>query len=205
MEDKMKKLLFVLVILGILFTFGCSSSNVESSPQVPEQGALPDEEGSISGAENDLVNEGTSIAGICLGDSKTQVLEILGDKHKEEKFEDDGFFGEGYAIWQYEGIDVVIGLESQKVLQIDVYAPGFTTNLGDKVGDNAASVLEKYRSRYQEYVGANSDGKLTGWFQTDEDTLLIFSFNKVRSRFNEEVTADSKVEAITLGYTYFFH
>lgn len=201
----MKKLLSVLIILGILLTFGCSSSNVDSSPQMSEQGDLPEEKDTISETEDELVNEGTNIAGIHLGDSQAQVLEILGDKYTEEKFEDEGFFGEGFAMWHYEGIDVVIGLESQKVLQIDVYAPQFTTNLGDKVGDNANSVLEKYRSKYEEYVGANSDGKLTGWFQTEEDTLLIFSFNEDRSRFNEEITADSKVEAITLGYTYFFH
>ena len=118
----MKKLLSVLIILGILFTFGCSSSNVDSSPQMSEQGDLPEEKDTISETEDELVNEGTNIAGIHLGDSQAQVLEILGDKYTEESLKTK-VFGEGFAMWHYEGIDVVIGLESQKVLQIDVYAP----------------------------------------------------------------------------------
>jgi len=101
MGVKMKKLLFVLIILGILFTFGCSGSNVDSSPQVSGQGDLPEDKDTTSETENDLDNEGTSIAGIRLGDSQTQVLEILGDKYKEEKFEDEGFFGEGFAMWHF--------------------------------------------------------------------------------------------------------
>lgn len=197
----MKKLLVAVIIMATLFTVGCTSL-VNNEAKDPGQENLTRQD---ENREPDQTDDSASLAGIHLGDSVQTVSDVFGDDYKEEKFEDDGFFGEGFALRQYDGIDVVIGLSSQKVLQIDVYGSQFTTNLGDKVGDKANSVLEKYRSKYREYEGVNSDGKLTGWFQTDEETLVIFSFNEERSRFNEEVTDDSKVEGITLGYTFFFH
>jgi hypothetical protein len=200
-EEKMKKLLVAVIIMATLFTVGCSSA-VNNESKDPEQENLTEQS---ENREPEPTDDSTSLAGIHLGDSAQTVSDVLGDGYKEEKSEDDGFFGEGFVLRQYEGIDVVIGLSSQRVLQIDAYGSQFATNLGGKVGDKANSVLEKYRSKYSEYEGVNSDGKLTGWFQTDEETLVIFSFNEDRSRFNEEVTDDSKVEGITLGYTFFFH
>jgi len=197
----MRKVLIEITILGLLLTIGCSMFPVDFTSTSGQKAG--DEELSAAG-KSEADKEPISLAGIRLGASAEEVVGRLGSEYREEKFDDGGFFGESFAIWHYEGIDVVIGLESEKVLQLEAYIPQFVTQNGDKVGNEASKVLEKYRAEYPEYEGANSDGPLGGWFQLDESTLLIFSFNEDRSRFNQVIPENSKVEAITLGYTYFF-
>lgn len=167
---------------------------VETGANTADYGQAPEEERSQ-----------TSLGDIHLGESADSVRQKLGEDYTPETFAEEGFFGEGYQVWHYAGgMDLIIGLESKKVLQIEVKSPKYPTDAGTKVGDSAEKVLEQYRAEYEEFEGANSDGKLAGWFRTEEHVILIFSFNEDHSRFNESVNADSTVQAITLAYTFFF-
>src|SRR5690554_1469252 len=109
----MKKLLVAVIIMVTLFTAGCSSA-VNNESKDPGQENLTEQS---ENREPEPTDDSTSLAGIHLGDSAQTVSDVLGDGYKEEKSEDDGFFGEGFVLRQYEGIDVVIGLSSQRVLQ----------------------------------------------------------------------------------------
>jgi hypothetical protein len=97
-----------------------------------------------------------------------------------------------------------LGDSSGKVLQIDIDAAQYPTELGVRVGDNSISALQKYRDKYPEFVGNQSPDVLAGWFITEPGTLLIFSSMENHERSNRNLTANSKIYAITLGYSKYF-
>ncbi len=147
----------------------------------------------------------TSIGGIHLGDSRDDVKKTLGDKYKETVNEEPAYYGEGQYIWKYDqGIDVVIGKESLKVLDIMAYTPAVKTNLGVGVGDSAKDVLAKYKAKYKEPQSRHGEGKLEGWFEVEDGGYLIFDFNKNDgSIVNGELKDDSRVEMIKLVFSFY--
>lgn len=174
------------------------STSEGSGPQETTQGSGTQQEN--AGTVQDIH---TSLGGIRLGDTSEKVTEKLGKPESDNAFDDEsGLIGEGYHLWEYSrGMEALIGSDSGKLLGITVTSSEFSTNLGVKVGDTAADALKKYRAKYQEFQGANSDGKLTGWFAVEDGMLVILDFNKSDgTRINESVSSDSKVESIELAY-----
>jgi len=142
-----------------------------------------------------------SLAGISLGDSKEKVEEILGKDYKETYYEVAGHFAETYYGWKYEnGISVYIGKDSSQVLEVRATCPGTETNLGIKVGDNADTVFNAYRSKYIEPESLHG-GKLIGWFKVESGAVMAFNFNIEDGITNPgEVNGDTRVEEIILTY-----
>lgn len=144
-----------------------------------------------------------SIGGIHLGDSRTQATDVLGSDYEETFQEEGGHFGESYYIWDYqEGVKLIIGKESGKVLQIDVTTPEMETDMGVKVGDKVTAAIGKYQEEYTEPESIHSGEKLQGWFEVGEEALVIFDVDKDDDTIvNPEITPDSEVEMIRLVYS----
>ncbi|NPV29108.1 MAG: hypothetical protein HPY58_05485 [Firmicutes bacterium] len=120
---------------------------------------------------------GPNIAGIQLGDSRDHVVQVLGDDYSETVNSEPAYYGEPQRIMKYDrGITVIIGKESLRVLHVLSHSPEFQNDLGVKVGDPAGVVLQKYRPKYEEYQGVNSDGKNLGWFEVADGILMIFDY-----------------------------
>ncbi|MBE3581516.1 MAG: hypothetical protein IMW96_07800 [Thermoanaerobacteraceae bacterium] len=147
----------------------------------------------------------TSIAGIHLGDTREDVLRLLGNNYQETLNEEPAYYGEGQYIWKYDaGIDIVIGRDSSKVLDIMVYSPDFKTDLGAKVGDTAGDVLAKYRAKYKEPESRHGEGTLEGWFEVEDGGYLIFDFNKNDgSLVNGTIKDEDRVEMIRLIHSFY--
>lgn len=161
----MKRIIFltILTIIATTFLFGCSLPGSEINSNNQEE---PPE-------------EKISLAGISLGDSQGKVIAVFGDQYTERYNEEPGYYGEPQLFLNYDsGLRIIIGSESKKILDILVDASEFTTGSGEKVGDNAQEVLDKYREQFDEFQGENSDGKLVGWFKVDEESLIIFDFGQ---------------------------
>lgn len=222
----MKKTTFIILLILILtmtLVVGCNRNNnsnehnqnhgadiLPEGDQVEEphggdpQDGNPQEDIAPEEPDHAVVDE-MSLGGITIQTTADEVTELLGDNFTEDTYDEGGYFGEAYSIWWYdEGIELLVGAESKEVIQMEVSSSKFKTNLGFGVGDDAQEVLEVYRSLYEEYEGANSNGKLPGWFVNDEGVLLIFSFNEDGSRFNEKIDSDAKVTHITLAHAMFF-
>jgi hypothetical protein len=147
------------------------------------------------------IPEVPSIAGISLGDSIKKVEMIFGENYKDTLYEEFGHFGEPYYVREYDGISLIIGKDSEKVLEIDVLSDKYETWLGDKIGDAADVVLPKYREKFTEPVSIHDGSTLEGWFELGDGLLLIFDFDKDDEMIiNPEITSDSKVEVIKLTH-----
>ncbi|MGI6514459.1 MAG: hypothetical protein ACOX3D_08955 [Syntrophomonadales bacterium] len=144
-----------------------------------------------------------NIGGIHLGDTRTQVTDILGSDYEEIFEEEGGHFGEPYYILDYrEGIKLIIGQDSGKVMQIDVTTPGMATDMGVNVGDQAADAIAKYREKYSEPESIHSGEKLVGWFEVGEGALVILDVDRNDDTIvNPEITPDMEVEMIRLVYS----
>ena len=141
-----------------------------------------------------------SIAGISLGDPVSKVEMILGKDYEEALHEEMGHFDELYYLRKYEGISLIIGKDSQKVLEIDVTSDKYETWLGDKVGYTAGVIFPKYREKYTEPESIHTGSKLEGWFELGDGLVLIFDFDKDDGMIvNSDITEDSKVELIKLA------
>ncbi|MEG6612604.1 hypothetical protein V6C42_07050 [Pseudoclostridium thermosuccinogenes] len=142
-----------------------------------------------------------SLAGISLGDSKEQVMEVLGKDYKETYYEEPGHFPETYYHWEYEkGISVYVGKDSSEVLEIRATSPEAETNLGVKVGDAAKTVFETYRPKYIEPESIHG-GKLIGWFKVEGGAAMAFNFDIDDGMTNPvEIKDDDKVKEIILTY-----
>ena len=174
----MKKLIFSFLILLTINTYASPSNN------------------------GDLID----LNGLNIGDSYEKTVEILGDNfEKELVIDESGYFGEDYYRLNYEGIVINIGKDSKEIIGIIIESNEIETNLGFKVGDSAQEVLEEYRSNYDELVSIHTNEPVTGWFKVSDDMVLIFDFDKDNySRVNDEVTSNSKIEAIELTYIKYF-
>lgn len=189
----MKKvfLMFTALFLLTLLINSCTSS------KSPSQDKSPNHNNTV----NETINENLpSIAGVCLDDAAEIVDMILGDDYEQTFSEIEGHFGEPYYIRNYnDGLSILIGQNSGKVLEIELTSTNYETWQGDKIGDTADKVLSKYREKYTEPETIHSDGKLEGWFDIGNGIILIFDFNKDDNMIvNKDIAPDSKVELIKL-------
>lgn len=176
----MKKQIIMLVIIGIMLVIGGCAGELQTQDEV-----IP------------------NIGGIHLGDSATQVTDVLGSDYEETFQEEGGHFGESYNVWDYqEGIELIIGKESGKVMQIDVTTSEMETDMGVKVGDQVTTAIEKYQEKYTEPESIHSGEQLEGWFEVGEEALVILDVDKDNDTIvNPEITSDMKVEMIRLVYS----
>ncbi|GFN23923.1 hypothetical protein [Thermanaeromonas sp. C210] len=176
---------------------GHANENPGSSPDTPVHSPP-------AGQEN-KADTRTNIAGIHLWDTPEDVLRILGSRYQQIVVEEEGYYGEGQYIWKYDaGIEIVIGKDTRKVLDIVAYSPSFATNLGAKVGDSAKDVLAKYRTLYKEPQSRHGSGTLQGWFEVEDGAYLIFDFNKDDGTYvNETLKDEDKVELIKLTHSFY--
>lgn len=142
-----------------------------------------------------------AISGVHLGDSKAQMIAALGSTYKETPPSDETMnFPEPVYRYSYQdGYEVYIGQNSGGVLEILAMGPGAETNLGVKVGDNAATVFEVYRGKYMEPESIHG-GKLYGVFKVEGAAALVFHFDIGPGRTRDSITLDSRVTGITLTY-----
>jgi hypothetical protein len=150
--------------------------------------------------ESAVAGKPESIAGIALGVAKEEVVQVLGDDYNEEYHEEGAYYGEPYYIWQYsKGIRLIIGSNTNKVLQIIVTSPDYVTALGAKVGDTYQDVNAKYEGKYSVPESRHGDDRLEGWYELPNYDVIIFDFDlEDDSTFNFEVQPDSQVEQIIL-------
>ncbi len=156
-----------------------------------------------SGASDNGEAAATSLGGISLGDTPQAVINILGKNYTESTEPDiAGYVGEDMTVWSYEsGITVIFGKTSGKVLKVTTANPDFKTDLGIKVGDDAKTVYETYKSLSEEAESRHSNEILEGWFLMKDGAVMIFDFDKSDGAMvNSNVTPDSKVEEIILAY-----
>jgi hypothetical protein len=189
-------LVFLAVVLA-LSLFACTSSNSNPSVDNQESPTLNDNQDETKPHEDET---SPSIAGICLDDTSEQVDNVLGSDYTETYMDIAGHFGESYYVREYnDGLSVIIGKDSDKVLEIELVSDKYQTWLGDKIGDTANDILSKYRKLYTEPETIHSDGKLEGWFDVGDGMVLIFDFNKDDNMIiNVDISLDSKVELIKL-------
>jgi hypothetical protein len=207
---------FVLTAFLMVMTIGCQGS--AGSKQPP---ATPPGSSQINPTDNQKqlpLNDNTlhagqsaaSLGGIRLGMTVEQLDSLLDQVSYTETFESEGgYFGESLRIRQYtrqypHDCQIVLGQTSGKVLQIDVYSASYPTDLGVKVDDRCADALKRYRTQYKEWVGHQSDQPLVGWFETEAGVLVIFSCMENQDRINQNLQADSRITAITLGRVEYF-
>jgi len=141
-----------------------------------------------------------SISGVHLRDTREAVKAALGSDYVETLPDPDILtFPEPVYRWTYDkGYRVFIGKDSGQVLEIIATQPGAQTNLGVKVGDTAARVLEVYRPRYMEPESIHG-GRLYGIFKVEGAAALAFGFDPER-QYNTDVNPDSRVTSIWLTY-----
>jgi hypothetical protein len=169
--------------------------------QEKEQAGTNNEDAS-GNDENDsaVTGKGESLAGIALGAAKEEVVQKLGDNYDEEYHEEGAYYGESYYFWEYpQGIRLLIGANTNKVLQIFVTSPDYVTALGAKVGDTYQDVRAKYEGKYAVPESRHGSGRLEGWYELPNYDVIIFDFDlEDDSVFNLEVQPDSQVEQIIL-------
>ena len=205
----MKRLVIFLMLIIMVMILGCQSPllNDPSDPPTQEQGQ---EDPDVSQAPDENQSSPKfsveSLGRVRLGMSAEEVESILGNDYTQEIHDEGGYFGESIIVRTYaDGCDLIIGSNSDRVLQMEAYCDSYPTSMGFRVGDPSMQVMDAYRGKYREFVGRHSSEKLLGWFMIgDTCELLIFSSQENRERFNENIAADSKVTGITLGYSYYF-
>ncbi|ATW26871.1 hypothetical protein [Candidatus Formimonas warabiya] len=206
----MLKKLSLFVLLGVLSlaVFACAWIGDNTKPGDREEEIRednPDRQENEPGHADQERTGKTSLGGISLGDSREKVQKVLGDRFTETINEEPGYYGEPQIICRYDsGINIMVGKDSQKVLDVSVDTPEFPLDSGVKVGDNGLEVLKKYRAQYDEFQGANSDGKITGWFKIEDESLLIFDFDGNNGALKPSVTDRSLVTTIRLAYSKHF-
>lgn len=193
---KMPGLILIALLLAV--TIACSPKELtpkETPPQQvqPDQQPQPPQPG----------EEGfrPSIGGIKRGDSKDQLLAAFGTRYEEDTFEEEVSLGEPFARLSFpNGITAIVGIETNKVLEIETNSADTVTNLGFKVGDDAREVLAKYRTMYQEPQSRHSDDTLIGWFLLQDEELIIFNFDQDEVLVNDpQLKPDAKVKRIKLS------
>ncbi len=96
------------------------------------------------------------------------------------------------------------GKNTNKVLDFTIAVPGYKTDLGVAIGNSYKDVTEKYGS-YKNVLSNQSGKELKGWYDLNNDMIIIFDFNKEDpSSVNLEVKPESKVEAIRVSRIRYF-
>lgn len=206
-DTTVKRLLVVIMLVSMsLFNgWGCTltETNTNNPQPLNQTGDQPSQP--AKPYPSALGQSQESLGGLRLGMSVAEVETILGKSFTARVEEEGGAFREAFTVRKYvDGCDVVLGNTSGKLLQIDVYSAKHATELGIRIGDKSISSLQKYREKYPEFVGNQSPDILEGWFVTEPGILLIFSSMENYERSNRNLTADSKIRAITLGYSKYF-
>lgn len=193
-----KNIILVILILALLT--GCTTTP-ELNKQPPPTNLIPVNPTPSPGVEDKV----PSIGGISLGDSKEKVTNALGSDFEVNYIDEGGYFGEPYDERTYNnGIKLILGKNSGKVLQIMSTAVNMPTEMDAKIGDDSASVLQKYRAKYKEPVSVHGAGKLEGWFEVGDDQLMIFDFDADdETMVNQKIETDSKIEKMILVYSKF--
>lgn len=185
----MKKLITAaLVAVLTMAVFGCTpASSNQSTP-------------SGQPAKNVAKEFEPNLGGIKLGDSREQVVQSFGTNFKQTTFDEDYSLGEPFVKLIFSnGITVVLGSNSNSVLEIETISPSTSNNLGVKIGDKAQNVLGNYRSKYKEANSNQGEGKLNGWFLiNDRKELVIFDFDKDEAWGNAIIKPEAQVERIRL-------
>ncbi len=198
----------LLILILACGTWGCAPTPKDSNNiNNPGQGSTIDSPTPSPSNQLDPAagQSREALGGIRLGMTAAEVEKVLGQVFTEKLREEVGPFGENWTVRSYNsGCDLVIGQTTGKVLQIDVFSTAFPTAQGVKVGDASIPELNRYRQLYPEFIGNQSPEKLAGWFVTEPGVLLIFSSMENRERSNHNLTPDSKIQAITLGYSKYF-
>lgn len=201
----MKKfILFCLLSIFAASLFGCSDKNIPkqdlpSAEQPSQQPAGNPAPLPSSPSAPDFQNIQPSLAGIKRGDSMEQVINTLGSNYSQTIFDDYSSLGEPFKKLKYStGVEVVLGSNTGKVLEITTTSPDTTTNLGFKVGDKAQDVLVAYRAKYSEPNSRHEDTKLIGWFIIKDQDLIIFNLGQKDSLGNTQIKPDAKIERIII-------
>jgi hypothetical protein len=188
----LKKTIVVIIALLMVFTIGGCKQNVTNPPKVEEQ--------------NPQTQDSTkpSIGNIHLGDSKDEVIKAFGSDYKETFEEDPALLGEAFYKWVYtRGVNVIIGKDTNSLLEIESSDATLETNLGAKIGDTYESINNKY-GEYKSVTSNQDNSTLVGWYELGEGQIVIFDFNKNdEAMVNFNVKPDSKVEMMKLTYLKF--
>jgi len=190
----MRKIFILLLTLVLAASIsGCSTDNNETKdPSTVED--------TVENGTSELDEFEPSLGGIKRGDSKQDVINAFGTDYEETVLEDDNSLGEPFERMTYKNdITVIIGSDSNKVLEIETTSPDTSTNLGFKVGDKAEDVLTEYRSKYEEPKSRHEDRILEGWFLIKDQDLVIFNFDKSGILVNKTIEPDSQIERIKVS------
>ncbi len=191
----MKRIIVLLLSLLIAISFsGCAADkNGAQKDTTPD-----DTQNATTDNQQNIVEFAPAIAGISRGDSKDKVIETLGDDYEEQVSEEAGYFGEPYTRMTYQNVSVIVGNNSNKVLEIETSSPDAETSLGFKVGDDAQDVLDEYEAKYETPKSRQDNTRLTGWFLIKDNDLVIFNFDNDGTLINEKVEPGAKVERIKI-------
>ncbi|SHN63867.1 hypothetical protein [Desulfitobacterium chlororespirans] len=193
---------FLIVLASVLLLAGCAAK----APQTPQdQNADLDKPGQQVGTDLPVGDQGqpkedASLGNIHLGDPFSQAEKILGKDYQETFYDEPGHFPEAWYSREYkQGIRLIVGKDSGKVLEIDAIAADFTTNLGAKVGDTAEKIKDVYADKYKPFESRHGEGPLEGFYLLEDGQLMIFDYNREDNQLvNANVKPDSKVELIRL-------
>lgn len=208
-ENMKKKAVILFVMLITLSLVGCSFVKVNAEEKSKENmigGKQQSEEKEEPIMAEEQKPGKDSLGGITLDTSRDEVLKMLGTEYEEELINEGGYYVEPYHILKYrQGITVLVGVKSKKVLEIEVTSSDFPTDLGAKVGDSSQDVAKIYSAIYTVPESIHGGGKLEGWYNLDGDKLIIFDFDlDDESLVNTNVSPDSRVEKIRLtSWKYF--
>jgi len=206
----MFKRLVIGVLAGALLLTGCNNGSSQdqnlpdnSTGQVGQVTDLPGEvekENQGEQGKEDSQESTPGLGGIHLGDDFTKAEELLGKDYKETLNEEQGHFSEAYYLREYsKGITLIVGKDSNKILEISVYSPDYPTNLGVKVGHTAEKVSQVYSAKYKLMESRHGYGLLEGFYLVEDGMVMIFDYNKGDNQIvNSEVKPDSQVEMIRL-------
>lgn len=138
-----------------------------------------------------------SLAGLSLGISKEEVINILGNNYQESFLDPDYI-----ELYYKNGISVILGRNGNseyQVIMINVITKEYKTNMGIKAGDYINNALEVYRNKYKEHISKHTNKKVIGMFEIDECIALKFNYNK------DKISKETKINSITLTFIECFY
>lgn len=196
MNMRCRGIMFFITLIILLTSSSCTeqSSFRHQEKNVSNQSEQKADESNTDQVEN--------LAGIYLGMDGDEAAKILGSSYEKEEYEDDaGYMGEAAYQLEYDGIRLIIGQESKRVLEIDAYSDKIETALGIKVGDSFKDALDLYGKKYKEVISRHDGLVLTGWFDIGDNMVIIFDNNKEDIKLvNENIKPESRIEAIYMKY-----
>jgi hypothetical protein len=200
----MKKVLVIITVFIMIFTFGGCKQQQNNPPQPAPQTPAPQTPAPQTPATPSQDTNKPAIGNIGLGDSRDKVIETFGKDYKETFEQDPLNLGEPFYKWVYDrGIRLIIGKNTNQVLEIETTDPTLATNLGVKVGDTYETVNSKYGS-YKLFKSNQDNSDLAGWYELGNGQVIIFDFNRGDNAVvNKDIKPDSKVELIRITYSKF--